>query len=116
VSRKPERQRAGDNPIAVPVKSKSAAEANSERALEKRSEAASGNPQTEKRPVVTAKAPAVAGHEQERANSAPRKQTPRLGAPSIRFPNPEFRNHSPIPLPSSRFRGSAAERPAYSVA
>ena len=102
-TRKPERQRMADTPIAVPTKTKAPVEASSaERTLEKRSEASSGSPQTEKRSVETVKAPAIAGRGQEKANSTPRKHTPRLGAPSIRFPNPEFRNHSPVPLPISR--------------
>jgi serine/threonine protein kinase len=49
--------------------------------------------------------------------AGPRRGRGRVGAPSIRFPNPEFRNNAPEPSPESRFRtySSSGARPrAYS--
>jgi serine/threonine protein kinase len=47
----------------------------------------------------------------------PRRGRGRVGAPSIRLPNPEFRNNAPEPPPESRFRTYASSWPrpgAYS--
>jgi serine/threonine protein kinase len=49
-------------------------------------------------------------------NLAPRRGRGRIGAPSIRLPNPEFRNNAPDPSPESRFRtytSSGARPRAY---
>jgi hypothetical protein len=49
-------------------------------------------------------------------NPGPRRGRGRVGAPSIRLPNPEFRNNAPEPSPEARFRtytSSGARPRAY---
>jgi hypothetical protein len=116
-ARKPERPRASDSPAAATAKSKTSVEVNNaERPAEKRNELAVGNSQSERRSVAPVMSAAVSGRGQERANGATRKNSQRPGAPSIRLPNPEFRDNTPGPTPSSRFRNYGAARPAYAVA
>jgi hypothetical protein len=116
-ARKPERPRLADNQPVVTPKLKSTLEANNvERPAEKRNDVSVGNPQAEKRSVAVVRSSVVSGRGPERANGATRKNSQRPGAPSIRLPNPEFRDNTPVPTPSSRFRNYSAPRPAYLVA
>jgi serine/threonine protein kinase len=65
-------------------------------------------------PTVTAVAPTVVAPRVLRGK-APARGRNRIGAPSIRLPNPEFRNNSAEPPPETRFRtytsSGAARRP-----
>ncbi|HEV7473434.1 MAG TPA: serine/threonine-protein kinase [Pyrinomonadaceae bacterium] len=101
LTRKPDRPRVGEAPVTL--KSKSTAEG-AERTADKPSGVSAGNSQVEKRPPVLVKAPVVSGRGAERASSATRKNSQRLGAPSIRLPNPEFRDNAPVPSPDARVR------------
>jgi predicted Ser/Thr protein kinase len=104
-ARKPERPRTGDSPAVATPKSKSAVEDNNtERLAEKRNDASVGISQTEKQPVVVVKPSVNSGRRSERANGAARKNSQRPGAPSIRLPNPEFRDNAPAASPESRVR------------
>ena len=57
----------------------------------------------------TAKA-SVAPRARGVSNAGTRKGRGRIGAPSIRLPNPEFRNNAPDPSPESRFRTYTSSR------
>ncbi len=67
------------------------------------------------KPVVAEAKPAEAPRSTGSYTVRRRNGRGRVGAPSIRFPNPEFRNNNPEPLPDSRIRtytsSSAAPRP-----
>ena len=104
-ARKPERPRSSDNPAVVTAKSKTITDTNGpERTAEKRNDVSIGNTQTEKRPAVVVKSSVVPGRGPERSNGAARKNSQRPGAPSIRLPNPEFRDNTPAASPESRVR------------
>jgi serine/threonine protein kinase len=83
----------------------------SERSGEKHSDLSVGT-QTEKRPVLFVKTPTVSGKAPERANNATRKTSQRPGVPSIRLPNPEFRDNAPALSPSSNLRSYGVSRTA----
>jgi hypothetical protein len=115
-ARRSERLRSADNPEAA-IKPRNTASANtSERTVEKenvvgpvKSQAekkvvvVNTAPQTERRMVV-AKSQAVPNRGQEPQREAPRKDTRRIGAPNIRFPNLEFRDNAPGLSPDWRIR------------
>jgi serine/threonine protein kinase len=115
--RKTDRLHGADNPTAVSTKSKASADSNStEKTSEKRTEVLVGNSQKEKQPLVAVKSPVITGRGQERANSATRKNSQRPGVPSIRLPNPEFRDNAPAPSPDLRvrsFRSSSVPPPQF---
>ncbi|HEV7796848.1 MAG TPA: serine/threonine-protein kinase [Pyrinomonadaceae bacterium] len=120
-ARKAERLRTADSPAAPPAKSKNILDGNNtERLAEKRNELAAQNSQTVKRPVAAAKSSVVSSRGPEVTNRAARKnsQRPGPGAPSIRLPNPEFRENTPATSPESRvrsYRSSSAAAPAAQV-
>jgi serine/threonine protein kinase len=104
---------------ADPSKAKNVTDANNlERVSEKRNAVPAATSQTDKRPVIVVKSPVVSARGQEVTNRAARKSSPRTGpgAPSIRLPNPEFRDNAPAGLPESRVRsyGSLNALPAVS--
>jgi serine/threonine protein kinase len=72
----------------------------SDHSAEKRTDLSVGT-QLEKKPVLFLKPPAVSGRTPERANNVTRKTSQRPGVPSIRLPNPEFRDNAPAVSPSS---------------
>jgi len=99
-TRKSERPRTTDNIGLAPVKTRSAADANTDQQTgEKRNVVEAQKSQPEKIPVVVvvAKPQAVSGRGLDSLNSASRKNVRRPGAPSIRFPNPEFSYNAPAP-------------------
>jgi serine/threonine protein kinase len=119
-ARKSERLRAGDSPAATLAKSKNVADTNhADRFAEKHNDTAAANSQTLKRAVV-AKSVVVSARGQEVTNRAARKssQRPGPGAPSIRLPNPEFRENAPAVSPETRirsYRTSSLASPASRV-
>lgn len=124
-ARRSERPRAVDNLEVAAAKTRNAADANtSERVpekknavvpvkfvVEKKPTVISPTPQVEKRTMV-AKPQAVSNRGQEPLRAAPRKDTRRVGAPNIRFPNPEFRDNAPAPSPDSRIRSFGSSNSA----
>ncbi len=99
--RSAERSRATDNPAAV-VKAKSLAETkNASRTLQKGTDAGSGNIQFAKKPEIV-RSQSVS--ERNETGSPARKSVKRVGAPSIRLPNPDLGDQSPSPSPDSRVR------------
>jgi predicted Ser/Thr protein kinase len=80
-----------------------------DRNVEKKASAEPVQVKTEKRP---ARAQAAVNH-WEAANTATPKNVRRPGAPSIRLPNPEFRENAPAPSPDARVRtfGSSSSVP-----
>jgi hypothetical protein len=116
-TRKSERTRTTDNIGLAPAKTRSAADANTdEQAGEKRNVVDALKAQSEKSPVVVAKPQAVSGRGLDSLSTAPRKKNARRpGAPSIRLPNPEFRDNAPAPSPDSRIRtfGSSSAAPKF---
>lgn len=87
-----------DNTGLAPAKTRSAADANTDQqAAEKRNVVDDQKSQPEKSPVVAAKRQAVSGRGVDSPSSATRKNVRRPGAPSIRFPNPEFSDNAPTP-------------------
>ena len=116
-SRKAERPRTTDNTGLAPAKTRSAADANTdEQSGEKRNVVDALQSQPEKSPVVVAKPHAVSGRGLDSLRTASGKNARRPGAPSIRLPNPEFRDNSPAPSPDSRirtFRSSSAAPKFY---
>jgi hypothetical protein len=58
--------------------------------------------QAESKPVVRAKSQSVSGPEPR--STSTRRSVRRPGAPTIRFPNPEFQDNDPAPSPESRIR------------
>jgi len=115
-TRKSERSRTTDNIGLAPAKTRSAADANTDQqAGEKRNVVDALKSQPEKSPVVVAKPQAVSGRGREPFSSATRKNVRRPGAPSIRLPNPEFRDNAPAPSPDSRIRtfGSSSNAPKF---
>lgn len=108
-ARKTERTRAGDNSSVAPAKEVN----NTNRPVEKRDEVMVGNSQAGKKSVVGVKPAAISGRGPEVSNRAARKSSHRVGAPSIRLPNPDFRD-APTPSPDSRVRtyGSSSALPA----
>ena len=99
-TRKSERPRTTDNLGLAPVKTRSAADANTDQqAVEKRNvvDARKSQPEKSLAVVVVANPKAVSGRGVDSLNRAPRKNLRRPGAPSIRFPNPEFSDNAPAP-------------------
>jgi hypothetical protein len=125
-ARRSERPRAVDNLEVAAAKTRNAADANtSERApekknavvpvkfvVEKKPAVISPTPQVEKKQAVVAKPQSVSNRSQEPLRAAPRKDTRRVGAPNIRFPNPEFRDNAPAPSPDSRIRSFGSSNSA----
>jgi serine/threonine protein kinase len=72
--------------------------------IDKRRALVSPTPQAEKKQALAAKSPNISSRSQEPLRAAPRKELRRIGAPSIRLPNPELRDNSPAPSPDSRTR------------
>jgi len=117
-SRKSERARTSDNIPATVTNPTDTNDANTARpAIEKRSFAeasktqidkrralVSPTPQAEKKQALPAKSPNISSRSQEPLRAAPRKELRRIGAPSIRLPNPELRDNTPAPSPNSRTR------------
>lgn len=117
-SRKSERARTSDNMATTVTNTSDANDANTaEPAIEKRNFAEASKVQSDKRPVVVspaaqvekkqapaAKSPNISSRGQETLRPAPRKELRRIGAPSIRLPNPELRDSTPAPSPDSRTR------------
>jgi hypothetical protein len=99
-TRKSERPRTTDNIGLASVKTRSTVDANTDQQTgEKRNVVEAQKSQHEKIPavVVVAKPQAVSGRGMDSLNSASRKNVRRPGAPSIRFPNPEFSYNAPAP-------------------
>ena len=114
-TRKSERPHTSDNIGLVTAKTRSAVEVNAgEQAGEKRI-ADGPKPKTEKNPAVVAKPEGISRRSLELLNSPTLKATRRPGAPSIRLPNPEFRDNGPAPSPDSRIRtfGSSSAAPKF---
>ena len=82
--------------------------------VEKR-QAASPTPQIEKKSAV-AKAQPVSNRSPEPQRTAPRKDTRRVGAPNIRFPNLNFRDDAPAAAPDWGIRTFGSSNPAPRVA
>jgi serine/threonine protein kinase len=87
--------------------------------VEKKQVVASPTPQTEKK-LAVAKSQPVSNRSPEPQRTAPRKDTRRVGAPNIRFPNLNFRDDSPATAPDWGIRtfgsSNAAPRVAANVA
>lgn len=112
-ARKSERQRTTDNLGLAPAKSKSTLDANNDQpAVEKRNTVEAPKAQPEKSPVVLAKPQASSRQGLELLPST-RKNARRPGAPSIRLPDPEFRENAPTPSSDLRIRrfGSSSAAP-----
>lgn len=128
-TRRSERARAGDNVELAGAKPGNAVPAQTgERApekknalvpgtsvVEKKQLTASPTPQTEKKMTV-AKSQPVSNRSPEPQRTAPRKDTRRVGAPNIRFPNLNFRDDSPAAAPDwgTRTFGSSNAAPRVS--
>jgi eukaryotic-like serine/threonine-protein kinase len=117
-SRKSERARTSDNISATITNTTDTNDANTARAvIEKKNLAETSRAPTDKIPVVVSP-PAqaekkqalvanplnISSRGQEPLRPAPRKELRRIGAPSIRLPNPELRDNPPAPSPDSRMR------------
>ncbi|HEY2976228.1 MAG TPA: serine/threonine-protein kinase [Pyrinomonadaceae bacterium] len=104
-ARKAERPRTTDNIGPAPAKTRSAADAKADQQPgEKRNVVDALKSQPERNPVVVLKPQAVSGRGVDSLGGSPRKNLRRPGAPSIRLPNPEFRDNAPAPSPDSRLR------------
>jgi hypothetical protein len=101
-ARKAERLRTTDNIGLAPAKTKSVADANGDQQAGEKRNALKSQP--EKSPVLDVKPEAVSRRGVDSLGGGPRKNLRRPGAPSIRFPNPEFRDNAPAPSPDSRLR------------
>lgn len=88
------------------------------RASQKRSAVAVANSDAEKKPVVAAKPQPASLRGQETSSNSQRRNSRRVGAPTIRLPSPEFRNNAPAPSPDTRVRtfGSSRVLPLRSTA
>lgn len=86
-------------------------------AVQKRNVIAVANFPAEKKSVAV-RSQAVAVREREASINSLRRNSRRVGAPSIRLPNPEFRNNAPAPSPDPRVRsfGSYNSYPSRSSA
>ena len=127
-ARRSERPRAVDNLDVTGANPGNAVAANpAERAPEKKNalvtakslvekrQAASPTPQIEKKSAV-AKAQPVSNRSPEPQRTAPRKDTRRVGAPNIRFPNLNFRDDAPAAAPDWGIRTFGSSNPAPRVA
>ena len=129
-AKKSERPRAADNVEVAVAKPRNAVDANSaERAPEKRNVVEPSKSQPEKKVVVISPAPqvekrmavaksqSVSNRSAEAQRDAPRKDTRRIGAPSIRFPSLNFRDNSPAASPDWGIRtfGSSNSAPRVSA-
>ena len=104
-TRKAERHRTTETVGLAPAKTKSAVDGNLEQHNgEKGTVGDSRTPQTEKSATVVVKSQAASGPAAQPSANTSRKNLRRPGAPSIRLPNPEFRDNSPEPSPDSRIR------------
>ena len=109
-------QIATENIAPTPTKARTPTDADAvERNVEKRNTLDVVNSQAQKRPVVVAQPQADSGRGLDSLNGASRKNVRRPGAPSIRLPNPEFRDNAPAPSPDSRIRtfGSSSAAPKF---
>jgi predicted Ser/Thr protein kinase len=100
--------RAAEN--TATLKMRGSSEGNTlDRNVEKKTSTAPAQAKTEKRPASAQEA----GNHWEAANTAAPKNVRRPGAPSIRLPNPEFRENAPAPSPDVRVRtfGSSSSIP-----
>jgi hypothetical protein len=111
-TRKSERSRTTDNVGTTSAKINVGGDASTEQtAGEKRTQGESAKSQIEKITAEVAKPQTASGRVQGTSGGATRKPT-RPGAPSIRLPNPEFRDNAPAPSPDARVRTSGTSSAA----
>jgi serine/threonine protein kinase len=113
-ARKPERPRSSDTMGFAVTKTRPTADANTEQQVgEKRNEADFSR--SEKGQPDVSKAQTNAGRNAESHNTAARKNARTPGAPSIRLPDPDFRDNAPSPSPDPRTRtfGPSSEAPKF---
>ena len=108
-ARKSERTRSAEN--AGPVNAKPANSTEKEHPAQANITPVA-SAQTEKKSIVEVKSANVVGRAQETRKAAPRNTLQRVGAPSIRFPNPELRDNAPTPSPESRSRNYSSSNAA----
>ncbi len=102
---KTERVRTPDSVGVAAARTRNTADDNKkDRLAVKSSDVAPATSEAEKRPGTLVKSPSVSGRGQDVRRGAPRNNSQRVGAPSIRFPKPEFRDNTPTPSPVSRVR------------
>lgn len=113
VSRKSDRVKPSESAAAVAPRTKTTADDTKPSRSEK-----SGNDvvvvnQAEKKPAVVKSSVEVVGEPVEHSRATLRNNTSRVGAPSIRLPQPELRDNSPMPTPELRSRsyGSSSAVP-----
>ena len=117
-ARKSERPRTTDSIGLAPAKTRSAINANTDQQVDEKRDVVDVRKSPEKSQVIVAKPQAFSRRSLELLNPPGRKNARRPGAPSIRLPNPEFRDNAPAPSPDSRIRtfGSSNAAPKFYLA
>ena len=115
-SRKPERVKTSESPEVVAPKTRSVSDDSiKNRVVEKTRNVPVATTPADRKPATFVKFSVAPSREPAvRRDAAARPNTPRVGAPSIRLPQPELRDNAPLPSPESGTRSFGSSNSGHS--